>query len=180
MSRQLAVAVLLLCLTTEARAGPPWQERPAAHSTDENRAASQRCTLGSIADYVRTLGRPVTIPEIGASMRDGRAKLIDGHEVSGVEVIDVAAESPVASVGIRSAGMAAKPLLGPIISLLQAVDHSFMFDNSDVIFAVDGERVRSTLDLANRVEGLARGDRIYLTIVRRRRRVQLCIVTASP
>jgi S1-C subfamily serine protease len=178
MRRQLAVVVLLLCFTTEARAGLPWQQRPAAHSTGENRAASQHKTLGSIADYVKTLDRPVIISEIGASVRDGRAKLIDGHEVSGAEVIDVAAESPAASAGIRSARTTAKAVLAPVIHLLQAIDQSFMFDNSDVIFAANGERIRNTLDLADRVESVARGDRIYLTIARRGRRVQICMVVS--
>jgi hypothetical protein len=44
---------------------------------------------------------------------------------------------------------------------------------------VDGERIRNILDLADRVQSLACGDRIYLTIARRGRRVQICI-TASP
>ncbi len=47
-----------------------------------------------------------------------------------------------------------------------------------VILALDGERIRNILDLADRVQSLAR-DRIYLTIARRGRRVQICIA-ASP
>jgi hypothetical protein len=53
-----------------------------------------------------------------------------------------------------------------------------MFDNSDVIFAANGERIRNILDLADRVESVARGDRIYLTIARRGRRVQICMVVS--
>ena len=109
MSRHLAVAAFfLLCFTAEARAGPPRLERPAAFFTGEHRASSQGTIIGSAADYVETLNRPVSLFGIGASVRNGRTKLIDGHEVSGAEVVDVAAEGPAASAAIESCGMAAK------------------------------------------------------------------------
>ncbi len=159
MDKPLAVAVFfLLCFTTQARAGPARQERPAALSVSENPASDQDKSIGSIADYVKTLNRAVTISGIGASVRDGRAKLLDGHEVSGAEVIDVGAESPAALAGLQ---------------------RSSVLDSGDLIFAADGARIRNILDLADQVQGLARGDRIYLTMARRGRRVQIC-VTASP
>ena len=147
MSRRLSVAVfLLLCFTTEARAGP-WQERPvpATLPTGENRASGQDESIGSAADYIQTLNRAVTISRICASVRDGRTELIDGYEVSGVEVMDAAAESPAASAGIqscRTATRAALPeaggfvaiILKPVISLLRAIDHSYMFDDRDCHF----------------------------------------------
>jgi S1-C subfamily serine protease len=187
MSRRLSVAVfLLLCFTTEARAGPV----PATLPAGENRASSQYERIGSAADYIRTLNRAVPIPGIGVSVRDGRTELIDGHEVNGVEVIDAATEIPAASTGIQSCRMAARAdlpeteglvaiILTPVIPLLRAIDRSSIFDDRDVIFAVDGERIRNILDLADRVQSLACGDRIYLTIAIRGRRVQICI-TASP
>jgi S1-C subfamily serine protease len=118
----------------------------------------------------------VTIAGIGVSVRDGRAELVDGHEVSGAEVIDVQAESPAAAAGMRSARMAA---LAPIISLVQAINRSFKFDRSDVIFAVDGERIRNTLDLAGWVEDLPTGERVYLTIARRGQRVQISVTAGD-
>ena len=100
MSKRLSVAVfLLLCFTTEARAGP-WRVRPVP-AASENRASGQDENIGSAADYVQTLNRPVTISRIGVSVRDGWTELLDGHEVNGVEVIDAAAESPAASLGIQ-------------------------------------------------------------------------------
>jgi len=193
MSRRLSGAIfLLLCFTTDARAGS-WRERPvpATLLTGENRASGQDESIASAADYIQTLNRAVTISRIGASVRYGRTELIDGREVNGVEVIDAAAGSPAASAGIQSCRMAARAtlpeagglvetILTPVIQLLRAVDHSSMFhssmfDDRDIIFAVDGERIRDILDLADRVQGLARGDRIYLTIARRGRRVQICI-----
>jgi S1-C subfamily serine protease len=191
MDKPLAVAIFfLLCFTTQARAGPAWQERPGALSVSENPASDQDESIGSAADYIQTLNRPVTISRIGVSVRDGRTELIDGHEINGVEVIDAAAESPAASAGIRSCRMAARAalaetggfvaiILKPIIPLLRAIDNSSMFDDCDIIFAVDGERIRNLLDLADRVQSLARGDRVYLTIARRGRRVRICIA-ASP
>src|SRR5258707_1311184 len=176
MSRRLSVvAFLLLCFTAEARAGP-WRVRPVP-AASENRASSQDISIGSAADYIQTLKRPVFISRIGVCVRDGRTELIDGHEVSGVEVIDGAAESPFA--GIQSCRGFVAVILTPVISLLRAIDHSSMFDDRDVIFAVDGERIGDILDLADRVQSLARGDRMYLTIARRGRRVQICIA-ASP
>ena len=79
----------------------------------------------------------------------------------------------------REAGGFVAIILTPVIPLLRAIDRSSMFDDRDVIFAVDGERIRNILDLADRVQSLARGGRIYLTIARRGRRVQICIA-ASP
>src|SRR6266851_5095821 len=109
MDKLLAVAVFfLLCFTTQARAGPAWQKRPAALSVSENPASDQDESIGSAADYIQTLNRPVTISRIGVSVRDGRTELLDGHEVNGVEVIDAAAESPAASLRIQSCGMAAR------------------------------------------------------------------------
>ncbi len=185
MGRRLSVvAFLLLCFTTEARAGP-WRARPIP-AASENRASSQDESIGSAADYIQTLNQPVAISRIGVSVRNGRTELIDGHEVNGVEVIDAAAESPAASLRIQSCRMAARAalaqgrglvatMLTPVIALLRAIDRSFMFDDRDVIFAVDGERIRNILDLADRIQSLACGDSIYLTIARRGRRVQICM-----
>ena len=180
MGRHLAVAVVLLFFSVDARAGPPRLERPGADCTSGNCASSQHNTAGNTADYIKTLVRPVTISEIGVSVRDGRAKLIEGQELSGAEVIEVAAESPAAAAGIRSVRTAVRTIIVPGILLLQTVDQGFMFDNGDVIFAADGERVRNTLDLVDRVAGLARGARLYLTIARQGRRVQSCVVVALP
>jgi hypothetical protein len=187
MGRRLSVAVFLLFwLMSEARAGPA----PATLSAGENLASGPQERIGSAADYIQTLNRTVPLSSIDMYVRDGRTELIDGHEVYGVEVIDAGAESPAASSGIQSCRMAARAVLAqsrglvatmltPVIALLRAIDRSFMFDDRDVIFAVDGERIRNILELADRVQTLARGDRIYLTLARRGRRVQIC-VTASP
>jgi S1-C subfamily serine protease len=175
MSRRLSVAVfLLLCFTNEARAGPA----PATLSAGENLASGPQERVGSAADYVQTLNRAVPLPSIGMYVRDGRTELVDGHEVNGVEVVNATAQSPADSFEIQSCRMAARAALahggGLVATILSSV-----FGDRDVIFAVDGERIRNILDLADRVQTLARGDRIYLTLARRGRRVQIC-VTASP
>jgi S1-C subfamily serine protease len=187
MGRRLSVAVfVLLLLTSEARAGPA----PATLAAGENRASGQDVRIGSAADYIRTLNQAVPISGIGIYVRDGRTELIDGHEVNGVEVIDAAAESPADSFEVQSCRMAARTALARgrgfvatilrlVIPLLRAIDHNSIFDDRDLIFAVDGARVRNILELADRVQSLARGDRIYLTLARRGQRVQIC-VTASP
>src|SRR5882724_8592530 len=99
MGRRLSVVVfLLLCFTTEARAGPCHvRPVPATLPAGKNRASGRDESIASAADYIQTLNLAVTIPRIGVSVRDGRTELIDGHEVNGVEVIDAAAEIPDAS-----------------------------------------------------------------------------------
>ena len=190
MSKRFSVAVfLLLCFASEARAGP-WQAHPVPATLPAGENPGSDPDIGSAADYIQTLNQAVPISSIGMSVRQGGTELIDGHEVNGVEVLDAGAEIPAASVGIPSCRMAARAalahdgglvatILAPVIALLRAIDRSFMFDDRDVIFAVDGERIRNVLDLADRVQSLAHGDRAYLTIARRGRRVQICIA-ASP
>jgi S1-C subfamily serine protease len=166
MSRRLSVAVfLLLCFTTTEARAAPWHPHPGG----EKRASGPDKGIGSAADYIRTLNRAVPLSRIGVSVRDGRTELVDGHEVNGVEVIDAAAEAGFVATILTSA-----------IPLLGAIDHNFMFDDRDLIFAADGERVRNILELADRVQSLARGDRIYLTIARRGQRIQICMTASSP
>jgi S1-C subfamily serine protease len=171
-----SAVVLLLCFSTTARAGPAWREHSPAFSAAIP-ASNRNKPLGSVADYVQSLNQSVTIAEIGASVRDGRAKLLDGHEMTGAEVTDVEASSPAATAGIESASTAAAAVFAAasVIPLLQAIDESAVFGNSDLIFAADGERIRNVLDLVDRVEGLPREGWIYLTIARRGRRVQVCV-----
>jgi len=165
--------IFLFCLATGARAGP-WRPDNASYSAGGNRAASENKAPGSAADYLKALDQAVTISGVGVSVRDGWAELIDRHIVSGAKVIDVKAQSPAARAGIRSA-----TLFTSISSLLQAVDRSFRFDGSDVIFAADGERIRNALDLVDRIQGLAIGECIYLTIARHGQRVQISVMAGD-
>src|SRR5258708_6598632 len=126
MSRRLSVAIFLLfCFTPGVRPGPA----PAPPPAGGNRASGQD-EIGSAADYIQTLNLAVTISRIGVSVRDGRTELLDGHEVSGAEVIDAAAESPAASLGLQSCRMAARvafaetggfvgTIVAPVIQLLR-------------------------------------------------------------
>jgi S1-C subfamily serine protease len=189
LGRRVAIVVVLCVLwsTTSAKAWPPWEERPtifpmpvaSSHAFVENRH------FPSTNDYLQST--PVAIAGIGVSVRDGVATLSDGFRVRGAEVITVDPRSPAALAGIESSWIRAKDALQevgavfaiivtPLIPVLQAVDNSSLFDNSDVIFAADGERIRNTLELVARVQGLKRGDRLYLTIARRGRRVQTCAI----
>ena len=117
---------------------------PADFSTSENHPSRQDKSIGSTADYVQTLDRAVTISGIGVAVRDARAKLIDGHEVSGAEVMDVTPSGPAALAGIQPATINAKAalleagavfaiVLPPVIPLFQVLDHSSALDNGDLI-----------------------------------------------
>ena len=164
------VVVLLFCFASGASAAAWRPDRFGSHSNGVHPAAGENQASGFADDYLKTSDQPVLISQIGAYVRNGWAELSDGREVSGAEVIDVRAQGPAASAGIRSAKMAV------LISLLQTVDSSAHTDTSDHIFAVDSERVRNILDLADRVERLATGDRVYLTIARRGRRVRISVI----
>ena len=131
------VVVLLFCFASGASAAAWRPDRFGSHSNGAHPAAGENQAPGSADDYLKTSDQPVLISQIGAYVRNGWAELSDGREVSGAEVIDVRAQGPAASAGIRSAKMAV------LISLLQSVDSSLYSDTSDVIFAVDGESLPS-------------------------------------
>ena len=131
------VVVLLFCFASGASAAAWRPDRFGSHSNGAHPAAGENQAPGSADDYLKTSDQPVLISQIGAYVRNGWAELSDGREVSGAEVIDVRAQGPAASAGIRSAKMAV------LISLLQTVDSSAHSDTSDVIFAVDGESLPS-------------------------------------
>jgi hypothetical protein len=102
--------LVLICPAPEARAWPPWQQRPVIFAAALSHSDEPKSNTDA-ADYVRTLSQAVAIPELGLSARDTCAKLLEGREVRGAEVIDVAPGSPAARAGIQPANMSAKTAL---------------------------------------------------------------------
>ncbi len=96
-----------------------------------------------LEDYLDTRAGPIAIAQLGDILvRDDRAKLEDGEQISGVAVVD---------------------FLG--------IDKSW-----DVIVGVDGYRVKNVFQLMQALQDVQSGDRVYLAIVRKGRRMLIVLV----
>ena len=165
-----------------------WQTIPDPVVSDPQPAATT--SPQSLNDYINSSGEPLTIPALGILVRDGQAKLNDCGPVNGAGVTEVSANG--ASVGILEdhhtshmvvtgalvgAGLAAAVLFPPAVIPILLVAHVRSSGESpvDVIIAVDGNRVRNTLDLIEAVQDVRKGDAVYLTIVRDGQRKQVIV-----
>ena len=101
----------------------------------------------------------------------------DGQRVSGLEVMDVDADSPASRAGLRSrtpmttigaSGATAGELLGPLDAALRPllVKSGQLGEDGDLIVSIDDHRVTSDSDLPDRLSRLHPGDIIYLTVLR--------------
>jgi hypothetical protein len=104
----------------------------------------------------------------------------DGQKVSGLEVMDVDADSPASRAGLKSrtpmttigaSGATAGELLGPLDAALRPllVKSGQLGEDGDLIVAIDDHRVTSDSDLPDRLSRLHPGDIIYLTVLRQQR-----------
>jgi hypothetical protein len=104
----------------------------------------------------------------------------DGQQVSGLEVMEVDAESPASRAGLRSrtpmttmgaSGATAGELLGPLDAALRPLlaKSGQLGEDGDLIVAIDDHRVASDSDLPDRLSRLHPGDIIYLTVLRQQR-----------
>jgi hypothetical protein len=104
----------------------------------------------------------------------------DGQQVSGLEVMDVDADSPASRAGLKSrtpmttigaSGATAGELLGPLDAALRPllVKSGQLGQDGDLIVAIDDHRVTSDSDLPDRLSRLHPGDIIYLTVLRQQR-----------
>lgn len=142
----------------------------------------------SLNDYISASGEPLSIPQLGITVRDGSAKL-DGRLVNGVAVVEVSSGGSSAGVlddhhtsrmmvtgALIGAGAAAAVMFPPAIIAVVMVAHAReAAETYDLIIAIDGNRVRNTLDLVDAVQEAGTGDVIYLTIVRSGLRQQLVV-----
>jgi hypothetical protein len=96
-----------------------------------------------LEDYLDTRAGSIAIAQLGDILvRDDRAKLEDGGQMSGVAVVD---------------------FLG--------LDKCW-----DLIVGVDGYRVKNIFELMQALRDVQSGDRVYLTIVRKGRRMLIVLV----
>ena len=143
----------------------------------------------SLNDYMNASGEPLEIPQLGILVRDDSAKLTNSGPVSGAGVTKVSANGASAGIledhhnshmavsgALVAAGVAAFVMFPPaLIPILMLANSRSSAESLDLIIAVDGNRVRNTLDLVEAVQYASRGDAVYLTIVRKGQRKQLLV-----
>jgi S1-C subfamily serine protease len=164
-----------------------WQTIPGPVSDPQPATTSPQ----SLNDYMNSSGEPLAIPQLGILVSDDRAKLNNVGPVSGVGVTEVSAHGASAGIledhhtshlmvsgALIGVGLAAAvlfpPALIPIVMLAQTHVRSPV-ESLDLVIAVDGNRVRNTLDLVEAVQDTSKGDAVYLTIVRDGQRKQIVV-----
>ena len=134
-------------------------------------------------------GEPLAIPQLGITVRDDSAKLDAAGRVSGVGVTGVSAErcgrrhfsGPSRGPHDRQrrllgAGAAAFVLFPPaVIAVAMLANARGAAESLDLIIAVDGNRIRNTMDLVDAVQDARQGDTVYLTIVRNGQRKHVAV-----
>ncbi|HLK85499.1 MAG TPA: PDZ domain-containing protein [Candidatus Binataceae bacterium] len=104
----------------------------------------------------------------------------DGQRVSGLQVVDVDADSPAARAGLKArtpastlgaSGATAGELLGPLDAALKPLlaKSGQLGKDGDLIVAIDDHRVTGDSDLPDHLARLHPGDIIYLTVLRQQR-----------
>ncbi len=104
----------------------------------------------------------------------------DGQQVSGLEVMDVDADSPASRAGLRSrtpmstigaSGATVGELLGPLDAAMRPLlaKSGQLGEDGDLIVAIDDHRVTNDTDLPDHLSRLHPGDIIYLTVLRQQR-----------
>ena len=165
LTAALASAVLLFCFAPHACA---WQGIP-----DPMIGEAQPATTSpdSLNDYMNDGGEPISIPQLGIRVRNGSARLDSDGLVSGAAVTEVSAKGGSAGIledhhtshmivtgALIGAGAAAAVMFPPAIFAVVMIAHARSSAEAlDLIIAVDGNRVRNTLDLIEAVEDAHKG-----------------------
>jgi len=164
-----------------------WQTIPDPVVSDPQPAATT--APQSLNDYINNSGEPLAVAQLGIQVSDDSAKLDDSGAVSGAGVIEVSGNGASAGIlddhhtshmmvtgALVGAGLAAAVLFPPAVIPILLVAHvRSSGEAADVIIAVDGNRVRNTLDLMEAVQDIRTGDAVYLTIVRNGQRKQVVV-----
>jgi len=140
-----------------------------------------------VYDYLGSAGGPIELPRLGIIVRNGSATLNNGQRVSGALVAEVSSTGPAAKalnshhpsrIILEGAlfGMAvASAVFFPPAAVGVTTIACYVADSYDLVIAVDGRRVKNTLELAELLEDEQSGDMIYLVILRKGRRLQVAI-----
>ncbi len=114
----------------------------------------------------------------------------EGHDVFGVEVLNVHPSSLGARAGLRSRKAAVSTVLktvtlvGALVFLPTAAIYHWVLetgagDRHDLIIGVDGERVHNVSDLENALRHMKEGDIVYLNVLRMGKRLLVPISLAG-
>jgi S1-C subfamily serine protease len=104
----------------------------------------------------------------------------NGQKVSGLEVMDVDADSPASRAGLKprtpmstigASGATVGELLGPLDAAMRPLlaKSGQLGEDGDLIVAIDDHRVTSDSDLPDHLSRLRPGDILYLTVLRQQR-----------
>jgi S1-C subfamily serine protease len=138
-------------------------------------------------DYLGAAGGPVDLPRLGIVVRNGSAKLDHGEQIVGALVTGVSPAGPAAGIltshpasrlileGALFGTAVASAVFFPPAAVGVATIACYVTDSYDLVIAVDGHRVRNTLDLVELIENTQSGDTVYLVIVRKGLRRKLAI-----
>jgi hypothetical protein len=162
---------------------PQVRNEIAAYQDAQNPANAGIPNLHSLNEFVSEMTEQAPF---GAELREDRAKLSSGEEVTGLAVMTVAAASPAAKAGLQAyngtahsvlegATVAAALFFPPAIIALMVVDQAQVGESFDLIIGVDGKRVANIIDFDDEMKGVKPGDRIYLSVLRAGARVQVTV-----
>ena len=165
---------------------PPTAPPPAQPSAAAPRAPEQTAPEPDIGSDNAPLPADLPAPEnngprpyLGISVLY-TVSMRDGQQVSGLEVMDVDADSPASRAGLKArtpmttigaSGATAGELLGPLDAALKPLlaKSGQLGEDGDLIVAIDDHRVTSDSDLPDHLSRLHSGDIIYLTVLRQQR-----------
>jgi S1-C subfamily serine protease len=140
-----------------------------------------------VYDYLGSAGGPIELPRLGITVRNGSATLNNGQRVFGALVAEVSSTGAAAKalnshhpsrIILEGAlfGMAvASAVFFPPAAVGVTTIACYVADSYDLVIAVDGHRVKNTLDLAELVEDEQSGDMVYLVILRKGQRFHVAI-----
>jgi S1-C subfamily serine protease len=185
MKRPLASLLVLFCLVT------PWQQASVAAAADAADGQAS-ANIGTLKDYVggdNARAGPVEVPQLGLLVYDAKATLESGQEIAGAAVADVVPAGAAARAGIQStspsnvtvavvvgASVAAAVFFPPAVIGIALLAHMEAVKAHELIIAVDGNRVKNTLELMQAVANLKAGDVAYLAMVNKGHRLQIPVV----
>jgi S1-C subfamily serine protease len=139
----------------------------------------------NVEDYLATARGPIEVPRLGIAVRNGSATLKHGEVILGAVVTAVSPTGPakvltsshasshlILEGALFGTAIAAALLFPPAMVGVTTIACYFA-DSDDLLIAVDGHRVRNSLDLAELIEGVRSGDTVYLVILRKGLRLQV-------
>jgi S1-C subfamily serine protease len=128
---------------------------------------------------------------VGALLQHNCTELTDRQTVCGLAVLEVHPGSAAGAAGVRpysglghtllgSAVISAAMVFPPAIAGLGFVEQSHVGESFDLIIGVDGRRIRSIRDFEDATASARTGDRLYLTVIRRGKRLQIPVRVNRP